>query len=64
LATGTPLRIASIVGGLSHVKQARLLRGHPDVVVATPGRLWDLASGGDANGGASLAQLNYLQVRV
>ena len=46
LTSGTPLRVAAIVGGLSHEKQARLLRGRPDVIVATPGRLWDLASRG------------------
>ena len=34
--------VCPIIGGLSEVKQNRLLRQYPDVVVATPGRLWKL----------------------
>jgi ATP-dependent RNA helicase DDX24/MAK5 len=37
---------ATITGGMSRQKQERVLRGAPDVVVATPGRLWDLISSG------------------
>lgn len=36
------VRIVSIVGGLSVQKQERQLSSSPDVVVATPGRLWEL----------------------
>ena len=36
------VRVAAIVGGLAHVKQERLLRAAPPVIVATPGRLWEL----------------------
>lgn len=32
----------AIVGGMSEQKQQRLLKSKPDVVVATPGRLWAL----------------------
>ena len=53
LCEGTPLRVVAIVGGLSSEKQARLLRARPDVVVATPGRLWDLASHGAAAASSS-----------
>lgn len=34
--------IASVVGGLSVQKQRRLLTRGCDILVATPGRLWDL----------------------
>lgn len=34
--------IEAIVGGISAQKQERILRQrHPDIVVATPGRLWE-----------------------
>jgi ATP-dependent RNA helicase DDX24/MAK5 len=47
-AVGKPLGVtcASITGGMSRQKQERVLRGGPAVVVATPGRLWDLISSG------------------
>lgn len=34
------IRIETIVGGISVDKQLRLLRRCPDILVATPGRLW------------------------
>jgi len=34
--------IAPIVGGISALKQERLLSKKPHIVVATPGRLWDM----------------------
>ncbi|CAH8584493.1 unnamed protein product [Dicrocoelium dendriticum] len=34
--------VEAIVGGLSIQKQQRLLRYRPDIIVATPGRLWQL----------------------
>jgi ATP-dependent RNA helicase DDX24/MAK5 len=34
--------VVPIVGGISPPKQARLLTRRPAVVVATPGRLWEL----------------------
>eukprot|EP00898_Chlorokybus_atmophyticus_P008311 jgi/Chlat1/8481/Chrsp80S09228 len=41
------IRIAPIVGGLSLQKQHRILKARPPVVVATPGRLWELMSQGE-----------------
>ncbi|MFB9464572.1 DEAD/DEAH box helicase [Streptomyces cinereospinus] len=41
------LRIATVVGGLSINRQAGVLRGGAEVVVATPGRLRDLVQRGD-----------------
>lgn len=43
----TNFRVVSIVGGMSTEKQERLLRARPEIVVGTPGRLWELMSGGD-----------------
>ena len=40
---GPPLvSVASIVGGMSAQKQRRILDRGVDVLVATPGRLWDI----------------------
>jgi ATP-dependent RNA helicase DDX24/MAK5 len=41
-----------IIGGISEAKQQRLLKRSPDIIVATPGRLWDLLekSGGAGSG--------------
>ncbi|RKO83668.1 P-loop containing nucleoside triphosphate hydrolase protein [Blyttiomyces helicus] len=36
------VRIVSIVGGMSLQKQRRQIASKPDVIVATPGRLWEL----------------------
>eukprot|EP00039_Didymoeca_costata_P010369 m.139617 g.139617 ORF g.139617 m.139617 type:complete len:351 (+) comp14802_c0_seq1:78-1130(+) len=41
------INIASIVGGLSVQKQERILSKQPNIVVATPGRLWELLSSGN-----------------
>ena len=43
----TTIRVVPIVGGMSSEKQARLLKWRPEIVVGTPGRLWELMSGGD-----------------
>ncbi|CAG9464907.1 unnamed protein product [Pedinophyceae sp. YPF-701] len=43
------VRVEPIVGGIAPQKQERLLRGRPEVVVATPGRLWELMSQGDTH---------------
>ncbi|XP_038874422.1 DEAD-box ATP-dependent RNA helicase 13 isoform X1 [Benincasa hispida] len=47
VAVGTDIRVVPIVGGMSTEKQERLLRMRPEVVVGTPGRLWELMSGGE-----------------
>ncbi|KAF6026531.1 hypothetical protein EB796_015158 [Bugula neritina] len=41
----TQLNVVSIFGGLSSQKQVRLLKSRPEIVVATPGRLWDIMNG-------------------
>ncbi|KAL5712117.1 RNA helicase [Ranunculus cassubicifolius] len=42
----TNIRVVPIVGGMSTEKQERLLNYRPEIIVATPGRLWELMSGG------------------
>ncbi|EDW91421.1 ATP-dependent RNA helicase DDX24 [Drosophila yakuba] len=43
----TGIRVAAIFGGLAVAKQERVLRQCPDIVVATPGRLWELYAQGN-----------------
>lgn len=38
----TKIKIAVVVGGISQLKQERLLRKNPEIVVATPGRLMQM----------------------
>jgi len=40
-----PVSVAAIVGGMSTQKQRRILERGVDVLVATPGRLWDILEG-------------------
>ncbi|KAL8483259.1 hypothetical protein ACS0TY_026086 [Phlomoides rotata] len=47
VAVGTNVRVVPIVGGMSTEKQERLLNTRPEIVVGTPGRLWELMSGGE-----------------
>ncbi|XP_022138452.1 DEAD-box ATP-dependent RNA helicase 13 isoform X2 [Momordica charantia] len=47
VVVGTDIRVVPIVGGMSTEKQERLLRMRPEIVVGTPGRLWELMSGGE-----------------
>lgn len=43
----TNISVVPIVGGMSTEKQERLLRKRPEIIVGTPGRLWELMSGGE-----------------
>ncbi|KAI7898310.1 P-loop containing nucleoside triphosphate hydrolase protein [Cokeromyces recurvatus] len=45
MAVFSNTRVIAIVGGMSVQKQERLLNQKPDIIVATPGRLWELLSG-------------------
>ncbi|KAM4540630.1 ATP-dependent RNA helicase DDX24 [Fundulus diaphanus] len=36
------IQTAIVVGGMSQQKQRRMLKRQPEIIVATPGRLWDL----------------------
>lgn len=43
------IKVAAIVGGLAAVKQERILSYGPEIVVATPGRLWELIQSGNSH---------------
>lgn len=36
------IKTAIVVGGLAQPKQRRMLKRRPEIIIATPGRLWDL----------------------
>jgi ATP-dependent RNA helicase DDX24/MAK5 len=38
----TKFKTAVLVGGMATQKQERLLSKHPEIIVATPGRFWEL----------------------
>ena len=38
------VKVVALVGGMSIDKQLRLLKSKPAIIVATPGRLWELMS--------------------
>ncbi|KAI9320389.1 P-loop containing nucleoside triphosphate hydrolase protein [Dichotomocladium elegans] len=45
IAIFTSIKVAAIVGGMSMQKQQRVLKNNPSIIVATPGRLWEIFSG-------------------
>ncbi|KAI8139452.1 P-loop containing nucleoside triphosphate hydrolase protein [Fennellomyces sp. T-0311] len=45
VGTFANVKVATIVGGMSVQKQQRMLNNKPDIIVATPGRLWEVFSG-------------------
>ncbi|GAV84775.1 DEAD domain-containing protein/Helicase_C domain-containing protein [Cephalotus follicularis] len=47
VAKGINIRVVPIVGGMSTEKQERLLKARPEIIVGTPGRLWELMSRGE-----------------
>lgn len=51
--------IAAIVGGMSAQKQERILGRGVDVLVATPGRLWDILEGVRQTEASSYALKNH-----
>ncbi|XP_039643010.1 ATP-dependent RNA helicase DDX24 [Perca fluviatilis] len=42
VAKFTDIKTAILVGGMAQQKQRRMLNRRPEIVIATPGRLWDL----------------------
>ena len=53
------VRVVPIVGGMSTEKQARLLKSRPEIIVGTPGRLWELMSGGEKHLVEVSAEFNH-----
>jgi ATP-dependent RNA helicase DDX24/MAK5 len=60
-AKHTNIEIAVVVGGMASQKQTRMLRRGPEIVVATPGRLWDLIEDGDPHL-SGVTNLRYLAI--
>ncbi|KAM6968857.1 ATP-dependent RNA helicase DDX24 isoform 2-T2 [Tautogolabrus adspersus] len=42
VAKYTDIKTAIVVGGMAQQKQRRMLKRRPEIIIATPGRLWDL----------------------
>ncbi|KAM4625840.1 ATP-dependent RNA helicase DDX24 isoform 1-T2 [Polymixia lowei] len=42
VAKFTDIRTAIVVGGMAQQKQVRMLKRRPEIIIATPGRLWEL----------------------
>lgn len=61
ILANTGISICVIVGGMSAEKQERLLKRRPEIVVATPGRLWDLVQEGNPHL-LNLSSLRYLAI--
>ena len=61
LAQFTDIKVVAIVGGMAVQKQLRLLGQAPEVIVATPGRLWDIYQEGHPHL-AHLPKLDYLAI--
>ncbi|XP_055372433.1 ATP-dependent RNA helicase DDX24 [Condylostylus longicornis] len=47
VAKYTGIKVAAIFGGLAQVKQERILKSCPEIIVGTPGRMWELLSLGN-----------------
>lgn len=60
IAKYTNVSIACIIGGLAAVKQERLLKANPHIVIGTPGRVWELIQGGNEH----LQKINNLKYFV
>ncbi|KAG0624918.1 hypothetical protein M758_2G013800 [Ceratodon purpureus] len=58
VAQFTNATVVPIVGGMALQKQQRLLGYHPQIVVGTPGRLWELMSAGESHL-LDLSQLSF-----
>lgn len=56
----TDIKVAAIFGGMAVPKQKRVLKQCPEIVIATPGRLWELFEEGDEH----LAKMDSLKYFV
>ena len=53
------MHVVAVCGGLDANKQIRLLGKRPDVVIATPGRLWELVDRYEVDHVSRLQTLRY-----
>ncbi|EGR33722.1 hypothetical protein IMG5_042580, partial [Ichthyophthirius multifiliis] len=56
------IRVGSIVGGISKEKQRRILSYIPDILIATPGRLWDMIENYEHDCLKRLNQIKYFVI--
>lgn len=56
----TNIKVVTVVGGMAPQKQARLLKRKPEIVIATPGRLWEMIEEGEEH----LSRLPFVQQLV
>ena len=61
IAKYTDIKVVVIVGGMAVQKQIRLLDQAPEIVVATPGRLWDLIQEGHPHL-SQVKEIRYLAI--
>ncbi|KAB7500268.1 ATP-dependent RNA helicase DDX24 [Armadillidium nasatum] len=47
ILTKTDIKTALVIGGLNFEKQERLLKARPEIVIGTPGRLWEMIQKGN-----------------
>ena len=57
VAKYTGVTMALVIGGMAAPKQERILSKGPDIVIGTPGRLWELIEGGNPH----LSQINDIR---
>lgn len=60
VAQFTNANVVPIVGGMALQKQQRLLGYHPQIVVGTPGRLWELMNAGEKH----LLDVSFLYILI
>jgi ATP-dependent RNA helicase DDX24/MAK5 len=58
VAKYTDISICLVIGGMAAPKQERLLSKGPDIVIGTPGRLWEMIESGNAH----LSQVNDIRL--
>ncbi|XP_058833519.1 ATP-dependent RNA helicase DDX24 [Topomyia yanbarensis] len=61
VAKYTGIQIATVFGGLATVKQERILKKCPEIVIATPGRLWELIQSGNPHLG-KVGEIRFLVI--
>lgn len=54
------MQVVAIIGGLAEQKQERLLNRNPNIIVATPGRLWEYVSENAGDLQAKLSSIKFL----
>lgn len=57
----TDIRISVLVGGMASEKQKRILKKCPEIVVATPGRLWEMIEEGESHL-SKVSNIRYLVI--